>query len=668
MALLFPAVLPYDGTMTSSKPPSDKSRGKRQGSDATRPLLRRRAHDDRFVTIDKTDPNQRLSRPVKPADAVEGSEHADRPKPARKPRPEADRPRHKAADGGTGERAKRADDRPRRFSDRPKQEGERHRPEGEKPRSSSSRARPTGERARPDGDRARPEGKPRPAGLRDGKPRYGKPERAGPEGQKPERARPEGGKPWHARPDRAGPERSKTEGGAPGKPRKAHWKPAPIPAAGLEGLAAREAAVTLLHEVLSEHRPLDDVLQDGENFPQLLHLARADKGFARAMAATALRRLGQIDDALERFLEMGLPKNSGLLREILFVAAAQLLFLGSPPHAVINVAVQQAKTDPKSRPYAKLANAVLRRVSEKGADILKEQDAARLNTPIWLWQSWVKDYGDEVARKICDAHLEQALLDLSVREDPAGWAEKTGGTLLPTGTVRLKHKGRVERLAGFDEGAWWVQDAAAALPALLLGEVHGKEVLDLAAAPGGKTAQLAARGAHVTALDWSAGRLDRLAENMQRLHLQADIVKADILDWKPKGKYDAVLLDAPCTATGTIRRHPDLPFLKKPEDIDELVVLQAAMLDKALTFLKPGGLLVYCTCSLQEEEGQGQITALLARNARVVLEPLSADNDGLRAEWISPDGCLRTLPFHAPAEDMEAGMDGFFAARMRLRS
>ena len=437
---------------------------------------------------------------------------------------------------------------------------------------------------------------------------------------------------------------------------------------GFEGFAARQAAIILLHNVLTRRRPMDELLNQADRIPELKRLSKADRAFARAIAATALRRHGQLMDVLNNFLEKGLPTRSGPLHEILISASAQLLILESPPHAVINIAVQQVKRDQNSARYDKLANAVLRRVSEKGPALIKKQEEqgkiGRLNTPNWLWNSWVRAFGKQQATYICEAHLHQAQLDLSVKSDPQGWADKLKGIALPTGSVRLKQKGRVERIQGFDDGEWWVQDTAASLPVQLLGDIKGKLVADLAAAPGGKTAQMAVAGAQVTAVDWSKGRLKRLVENMERLELDAEVIEADIMQWQPDEQFDAVLLDAPCTSTGTIRRHPDLPFLKKENDVKELAQIQTRLLDRALGFLKPGGTLLYCTCSLQPEEGPEQITALLKRNKNVKLDPIKADELAGHEDWITDKGCLRTLPFHRPTKKATPGMDGFFAARL----
>jgi 16S rRNA (cytosine967-C5)-methyltransferase len=308
---------------------------------------------------------------------------------------------------------------------------------------------------------------------------------------------------------------------------------------------------------------------------------------------------------------------------------------------------------------------VLRKVATEGAAVIAAQDIDRLNTPDWLLQRWTKAYGKETTGHITDAHLTEAALDLSVLGNPAEWAARLGGVVLPTGSVRVRSKGRIEALDGFAEGDWWVQDAAAAIPARLLGDVAGKRVADLCAAPGGKTAMLAAMGAQVTALDTSARRLKILQANLDRLKLHAEIVTADATTWVAPDPFDAVLLDAPCLATGTIRRHPDLPYLKRPSDLKSLAQLQSRLLDSAARILKPGGTLVYCTCSLEPEEGPEQIAQLLARMPELTVSPIRPDAYGLSPDWLTEEGYLRTLPFHLPMQPPElSGLDGFFAARL----
>jgi len=403
-------------------------------------------------------------------------------------------------------------------------------------------------------------------------------------------------------------------------------------------------------------------LLDSPDAPQ----APSDRAFTRAIVSTVLRRKGQIDDALDRFVSAPLPDSRGMLDNILLVAGAQLLFMDTPAHAVINIAVDQARRDRGARRFAALVNAVLRRVAAASSEILAEQDAARLNTPDWLWDCWAANYGDDAACAIAAQHMLEPPLDLSVKSDPDGWAHRLGGVALPTGSVRLAARGRIEALEGYSEGGWWVQDAAAALPARGLGNIAGQRVADLCAAPGGKTAQLALAGANVTAVDQSPKRLKRLRENLSRLGLEAEAVAADATSWQPSVRFDAVLLDAPCTATGTIRRHPDIAHLKRPADLEKLAALQTRLLDNAVTLLRPGGCLVYCTCSLEPEEGINQIEHLLERHPEIRLEPIDTARLGAPDAWMRPPGVIRTLPHQMPADDPAlSGIDGFFIAKLQ---
>ncbi len=420
----------------------------------------------------------------------------------------------------------------------------------------------------------------------------------------------------------------------------------------------RAVALDLLAAVLVDKRLLDEALDAN---PALSRLEERDRAFVRLLVATVLRRLGQLDDVIGRCLDKGLPNKARRARDVLRVGVAQLLFLGTPPHAAIATSVDLVKGTPLAG-FAGLINAVLRRLDREGRPWVEAQDAGRLNTPDWLWQSWVAAYGEDGARAIAAAHLAEApVVDISVAGDPAPWAERLEADVLPTGSLRRKAGGDVTALPGFAAGNWWVQDMAAALPARLLGDVRGKRVADLCAAPGGKALQLAVAGAAVTAVDRSAKRLVRFQQNLERLKLAAEIVEADAAAWQPAEKFDAVLLDAPCTATGTLRRHPDGLRLKGPGDVAALADQQAALLRAALDMLKPGGTLVYCVCSLEPQEGEAQVERLLAADPGVRRAAITPAELGGLAELVTPAGDLRTLPCHLADR---GGMDAFFAARL----
>jgi 16S rRNA (cytosine967-C5)-methyltransferase len=436
------------------------------------------------------------------------------------------------------------------------------------------------------------------------------------------------------------------------------------------GLAARRLAARLVAGVLVHRRPFDQVLAEAVSRPEAAALEPRDRALAHAVAAAVLRRQGELEHVLGAFLERPLPPDRGYLWPILLTGAAQLVCLDLPAHAVVDLAVEATRRDREAHRFARLANAVLRRVAERGHELLAREDRLRLNVPEWLWRRWAATYGEEVARRIAEASLKEAPLDISAKTDAEGWARRLGGRLLPTGSIRLAPGGRIEDLPDYREGAWWVQDAAAALVTRVAGDVTGKAVADLCAAPGGKTASLAAAGAKVTAVDVSASRLSRLRENLQRLHLAADVVEADAASWSPGRTFDVVILDAPCSATGTIRRHPDILRLKQPEDVARMAHLQRAMLANAATLVGAGGMLLYSTCSLEPEEGAAQIEAFLAAHGRDFARvAITAGELGGEADWITPAGDLRTLPFHMALEPGElAGMDGFYVARLRRRA
>ncbi|MDE2465376.1 MAG: MFS transporter [Alphaproteobacteria bacterium] len=423
------------------------------------------------------------------------------------------------------------------------------------------------------------------------------------------------------------------------------------------GLGARKAAVRTLSVVLRQRQPLDSALA---GILAETQLEPRDAGFARAIVSQTLRRFGQLNALIAGFAPKPLaPHRCGAALEILLAGACELMFLSVPAHAAVDAANRLAAADTKARHFKGLINAVLRRVAREGREQLLHQDAARLNTPDWLWQRWCDAYGETYTRQIAQRHGEPAALDIHGKPGFAGPAE---AIILPGGLWRLPAGTRLEAIAGFDEGLWWVQDFAASLPARLFGDVDGARVLDLCAAPGGKTAELAVRGARVTAIERDPARLDRLAGNLKRLGLSAEQICADLRDWRPSDPYPFVLLDAPCSATGTIRRHPELPWIKSAADVTFCAALASELLDAAADMTAPSGTLVFAVCSLEPEEGCEQIARFLERHADFQRIPLAADDVfGLDA-LISADGDLRTLPCHLPHL---GGMDGFYAARLR---
>jgi 16S rRNA (cytosine967-C5)-methyltransferase len=446
----------------------------------------------------------------------------------------------------------------------------------------------------------------------------------------------------------------------PSPPREAS---PPRPRALIEGQAARDVAVSALYEVLVHHRPFDDSFvraAASRDLPQ------RDRAFARLIATSVLRHRGALQAVLNTYLEKPLPDHVGRLEQILLAAAAQLLLLHTPPHAAISLAVDQCRADRIGKRFANLTNAVLRRLSESGQGRFASLDNVSLTFPDWLLERWTRAYGAHEARQMARASLIEPALDITITSNPDEWSEKLEAVVLPTGSLRRVSAGRIEDLPGYDDGAWWVQDAAAALPARLLGDVTGLAVADLCAAPGGKTAQLASAGARVTAVDKSAGRLTRLQENLSRLRLSAETAVADALTFAPDMRFDAVLLDAPCTSTGTIRRHPDILHLKRPEDVAALAALQKKLLEHAATLLKPGGTLLYCTCSLEPEEGEAQIADFLTSHSDFTRRPMALDTETVPLSWRTPDGDLRTRPTaFAELPEGYRGLDGFFASALQ---
>ena len=418
------------------------------------------------------------------------------------------------------------------------------------------------------------------------------------------------------------------------------------------GVEARIAAGVLLNAALEKRGGMDEAL----NQPQIAALPGPDRGFARAAAMAALRRLGEIDQILDRRLQKAPPAP---VRTILRIALAQILVLETPAFAAVSTAVKQAERDAKTRPYKNLVNAVLRGVGRDGPGLT----TAESNLPDWIAARWRGAYGEAALIGLALAAREEPATDLSLKPgvDALAVAEAVEGEVLPGGTVRTGKRGDVAGWPGFDDGTWWVQDAAAAVPVRLLSPQAGETALDMCAAPGGKTLQLVAAGAQVVALDRSEARLKRLTRNLDRTGLSAEVVAQPAEDWDDTRTFDAVLLDAPCTATGTFRRNPEVLRATKPAEVAKLADVQHRLLDVAAERVKPGGRMVYCVCSLEREEGETQVIAFLRRNP--AFRTVKADPAAIGApdEALTPEGWLRILP-SMWAE--KGGVDGFFAAKL----
>ena len=436
----------------------------------------------------------------------------------------------------------------------------------------------------------------------------------------------------------------------------------------IEGLAARQAAGALLAAVVDNRLSLDGLLESDTAPATWRGLDNArDKALALAIVKSALRFRGTISAQIFSVLEHPLPENARNVRHILHVATAQIMLLRVPESAAVNLAVEAAQRDPQAKRYANLVNAVLRRLLREGDAAFEAAKAKSVETPDWLFAMLVEDYGDINARAILAANRSEAPLDFTVKQDAALWATKLSGIDLNETTVRVAHgQIKVPELEGFEAGAWWVQDAAAALPVKLFGDVKGQRILDMCAAPGGKTAQLAFAGADVTALDVSKNRLKRVSENMARLKVNAEIIVGDARKHAPDTLYDGVLIDAPCTSTGTMRRHPDVAWTKSPDDVLQLARIQFELLDAAVRLVKPGGLIIYANCSLLKAEGELLLKRWLAGRNDIVVEAVTEERDGALAAFADSDGFLRTNALSFTHENAGlSGMDGFFAARLR---
>lgn len=435
------------------------------------------------------------------------------------------------------------------------------------------------------------------------------------------------------------------------------------------GIIARKLALRVLDSVLEQKHTLDQALD------QVLsgnsQMEARDRAFVHQLAATTLRRLGHIDRAIKLYVKKPLPKSAHEARDILRLAAAQILFLDVPAHAAVDTSVNLAAKNrhPNVRRLKGLINAVARKIAANRDQLKQKAESDPLgNHPAWIRKSWLAHFSEETAGRVAASLLSAPPLDITPK-DPASatdLAKELAAEVLKNGSLRLPGSVKVTDLAGFEDGRWWVQDAAASLAVPLFGDISGHVIADLCAAPGGKTLQLAAMGAKSTkviAVDSSGARLKRLHENLKRTGLSADVVTSDALHWRPLGgtDLDGILLDAPCSATGTLRRHPDVPYLRSPSSMADLAVLQGGLLAHAFEILRPGGTLIYSVCSLEKPEGRDQIEAFLAATPDAARKPITSSELPGMAEALTADGDVQTLPCHWANS---GGMDGFFVARI----
>lgn len=420
----------------------------------------------------------------------------------------------------------------------------------------------------------------------------------------------------------------------------------------------RDIALSSLHLVLQKQVTPTNALH---LHPSFLKVDNRDRAFSLLLLLTTLRRLGQIDASISFILEKPLAKRYELITNILRLGTAQILFLNTPSYAAVNAAVNQTKHS-RFQAHKGLVNAVLRRMFEKRGILLENQDPEFLNTSNWIWKSWKNFYGEKICRSIIKAHLVDPPLDLTVKNNIKLWAKRLNGQTISNSTLRLDFDGPIHEMEGFSEGVWWVQDFAASLPVKLLGNVYKKNIIEIGAAPGGKTSQLAMTGARVVAIDRSSRRLSMLRDNLKRLNFTAIIIEANAEIWRPNTLADGVLVDAPCSSTGTMRRNPDIMWRLKPSDICELRKTQLKLLKAAVEMIKPGALLVYTVCSLQPEEGPLLIEAFLEQNKNVERVGINIDEIEGFHEFITPIGDLLTLPSYLSSL---GGLDGFYSVRLR---
>ncbi len=425
-----------------------------------------------------------------------------------------------------------------------------------------------------------------------------------------------------------------------------------------KNMNSREISFLVLKKVLDDGATLEGAIEKYSR-----SISDEDRGFIRHLTTTTIRRLGQLDKIINHCTKTKLGNTQMAIRHVLRLGICQLLFMEVPAYAAVDTSVQlvEKRISKKLQYLKKTVNAVLRHIDRDREALLKKFGNTRLNFPQWILQSWDARFGQANVKEILVQILKEAPLDICLKptEDSENWAESLNGYVMPDGGVRIAKAGKITSLAGYDDGKWWVQDFAARIPATLLGAKEGDEVLDLCAAPGGKAAQSASLGAKVTAVDISESRLSRLRQNMLRLNLQIDVVTSDVLLYNPQKRYDFILLDAPCSSTGTIRRHPEILYTRGSNDVKELSILQKKMLDHAASLLNEGGTLIYCVCSMQPEEGPDQIKALLERNGSLKRKEIKKNELPGIEQAILKTGDVQTLPYY-----IEDGMDGFFISRL----
>ncbi|WP_371739561.1 RsmB/NOP family class I SAM-dependent RNA methyltransferase [Bartonella sp. HY038] len=447
------------------------------------------------------------------------------------------------------------------------------------------------------------------------------------------------------------------------------------------GIAVRQAALRMLGAVIDKATSLDGLTDNEHGHPQYLALDVRDRSLVRAILGAALRNRGAIDNAIDQFVDRPLPQNASALKHLIHISAAQILYLDVPDHATINLAVTIAKSDPRLTRFSGLVNAILRRFTRE-KDAILQQDDVLSNVPLWFAQMLERDYGKEKAQDIIKAQAYEPPLDITASGDVEAIAQELGGEVLPFLSIRIAEVDcSIPELPGFAQGKWWVQDVAASLPARLMKAVKGQNIADLCAAPGGKTAQLASTGANVTAVDASTNRMKRLIANMERLNFNVATYNGELQDFKPEQPFDALLLDAPCSSTGTIRRHPDVLWTKSLDEIGRLADLQLQLLEKSIDLVKIGGMILFSNCSLSKREGERLVTKFLKNRTNVALIPFTVEElcqsfnntsdeaKNIYANILTDEGYLRTTPADLPNENPKlSGMDGFFAARFKRLS